>query len=349
MPTKKKSRVRWECPNELHPGVLGSTRPRKDDVMRFCLPCSADTGRLVERVAPSLERKRAAKTAQARAKAQTKRDRDVAKKQQYPYVLDEIFKRVKKLSCWRREVKSAQMEWTYVKTQSYASGHASYQRIRVRVGTVVGNAIEVIVHELTHVAFYRRYGDVIGTQKDHHDERFHAMLRAASRELLGDRYLDDIRPTTGTKYDLDRALEPLYNRAVEDGVFGDLPIQIKVPPPKKRSKKLPPLGQVTFSVPGSVWAACFYDDGANPGSVTDATWAALEAASWRRAGKGESHTLTTTIAVAQDIARDLADHYHVEERYACERCAQDISIAILYARQRVAHMLCTLIASLRMV
>lgn len=56
-------RIRWECPNGLHPGVLASSRPRKNATARYCLPCSETAGVLVERVAPALERKRNAKTA----------------------------------------------------------------------------------------------------------------------------------------------------------------------------------------------------------------------------------------------------------------------------------------------
>jgi len=50
--------VRWTCPNGCA-AVLAPTKPRRNDVRRYCLPCSAKSGRLVERVAPSLERDRA--------------------------------------------------------------------------------------------------------------------------------------------------------------------------------------------------------------------------------------------------------------------------------------------------
>lgn len=62
--------VRWECPNGKHPAVLAPQRPRKNDVRRYCLRCSETEGVLVERTAPSLERKRAAKTEFRKAKTQ---------------------------------------------------------------------------------------------------------------------------------------------------------------------------------------------------------------------------------------------------------------------------------------
>jgi hypothetical protein len=57
--------IRWACPNGC-PGVLGPSRPRRDDVRRYCLKCSEDSGRLVERVAPVIERRR--QSAKERAK-----------------------------------------------------------------------------------------------------------------------------------------------------------------------------------------------------------------------------------------------------------------------------------------
>lgn len=50
--TKK---VRWNCPNDKHPGVLASTRPPKNSIVRYCLLCSQETGLLVERIAPRPE------------------------------------------------------------------------------------------------------------------------------------------------------------------------------------------------------------------------------------------------------------------------------------------------------
>jgi hypothetical protein len=60
-------RVRWACPNGC-PAVLGPSRPRRDDVARYCLTCSAKRGRLVLRTAPSLEAKRESKAERAKAK-----------------------------------------------------------------------------------------------------------------------------------------------------------------------------------------------------------------------------------------------------------------------------------------
>ena len=62
----------WKCP-ECGSGVRGPERPRKNNVVRFCLPCSAKVGVLVERIIPALEVKRKAAKKRASKKAATKR------------------------------------------------------------------------------------------------------------------------------------------------------------------------------------------------------------------------------------------------------------------------------------
>jgi hypothetical protein len=53
------SRVKWHCPLAAHSAVLAPTKPRRDDVRRYCLACSEATGRLVPRIALALEKARA--------------------------------------------------------------------------------------------------------------------------------------------------------------------------------------------------------------------------------------------------------------------------------------------------
>jgi hypothetical protein len=80
LPTTTTKRVRWECPNGKHPGVLASTRPTKDSIVRYCLVCSVETGKLTHRVAPALETKRSAAAQSAATKAKAKRAREAAAK-----------------------------------------------------------------------------------------------------------------------------------------------------------------------------------------------------------------------------------------------------------------------------
>ncbi len=66
------TRTRWACPHAATtacPAVLAPTQPRRDDARRFCLPCTARTGKLVPRVAPTLAKERAAAKEAARLRA----------------------------------------------------------------------------------------------------------------------------------------------------------------------------------------------------------------------------------------------------------------------------------------
>lgn len=68
----KTQNVRWKC-DVCSDGLLAPSRPRKNDVRRYCLPCSVDAGVLVERTAPALEKKRAAKKVTTSKKQASKR------------------------------------------------------------------------------------------------------------------------------------------------------------------------------------------------------------------------------------------------------------------------------------
>ena len=63
----------WTCPNPNHKGIRAPGRLRKDDVRRFCWPCSLEVGTLVERHAPALERKRKDATAKRLEKERAQR------------------------------------------------------------------------------------------------------------------------------------------------------------------------------------------------------------------------------------------------------------------------------------
>lgn len=71
--TKK---VRWSCPNDArHSAVLGPSKPRRNNVCRYCLVCSSRHGVLVERVAPVVEKKRVARKERTAAKAKAEGER----------------------------------------------------------------------------------------------------------------------------------------------------------------------------------------------------------------------------------------------------------------------------------
>lgn len=71
---KAKKQYRWVCP-ECGKGALGPSRPRKDNIVRYCLPCSAKAGKLVARVCPALDNKRNKKAVAKKEAAVRKRAR----------------------------------------------------------------------------------------------------------------------------------------------------------------------------------------------------------------------------------------------------------------------------------
>jgi len=66
---------RWKCPQDIHPGVLAPSKPRKNDIRRYCIPCSQKSGRLTERIAPAVAKARAVAAERAVKKAVVKKAR----------------------------------------------------------------------------------------------------------------------------------------------------------------------------------------------------------------------------------------------------------------------------------
>lgn len=187
--------ARWECPNAKHPAVLAPTKPRKDDVRRFCLPCSEASGRLAPRVARSLEAKRTAAVERRRARVKKGYAVDRAKTEAYYTVdgvnmLDELF------IIWRLPVVK---EWLVrrhcvsVSHRRFAPslhirrqrairrllGWACYGRHLIRLMvTPTSTATQVIgtlLHEVVHIAL----GKIPGAP---HGHTFKATLRTLTDE-----------------------------------------------------------------------------------------------------------------------------------------------------------------------
>jgi hypothetical protein len=195
--SKETKRVRWDCPNG-HPGVLGSTRPPKDSIVRYCLTCSAQTGRLVLRVAPALERQREAAAARGAVKAAAKRERAVLARERARqaenarYTVEGVDLRVE----LRRLIKLRAFggregrlfvsppELVISRRHQHPSsrlGYAEPWRNRITLATYPGQTLadarETLVHELTHI--------VVGGHQDDgkwHGPTFKRTMLAAFKE-----------------------------------------------------------------------------------------------------------------------------------------------------------------------
>lgn len=187
--------ARWTCLT-CNKGGLAPTKPRRDDVRRYCLPCSAKTGRLVERVSPALEKQRQERTAKMRERCKKKRqkvssqqqavnahERQVRKRQQL--VETEAQRLWKLLAPYHKGKPMPPITIVDTRQMRGASGywqdHGFSERIVIRLvpyGTGLTHetrAWKVLLHELCHAACPPRDGD------SHHREFYYAMKTVAEK------------------------------------------------------------------------------------------------------------------------------------------------------------------------
>ena len=111
----KPKRKKWVCP-ECGKGKLGLQRPRKNDIVRYCFPCSEKSGYLVERISPKDEAKKAKKAAK-KAKKAAKKKAAKNKTKLVLQALPERFKAKKKKAT--NEKKVIKKEWYDIKRYQY--------------------------------------------------------------------------------------------------------------------------------------------------------------------------------------------------------------------------------------
>lgn len=157
---------RWVCPNAETTGCAGIHAPgrmRRDDVRRYCIPCSVRTGRLVERTCPALDRERDRKASARRDKRAT-----VAAKTRSKAVEDRTFggidmvaeaKRMWALPALReyhRGRRLPTLEFRQRHRGAYSTGRAWPNHIVVTFGGTPSDMLSVLLHELAHAADPKR-------------------------------------------------------------------------------------------------------------------------------------------------------------------------------------------------
>lgn len=186
--------ARWKCP-QCGAGILAPTKPRRDDVRRYCLPCSAKGGRLVERIAPALEAKREQRAAfvseKARQKRQVARRRAEPKKAQER--CDAIRRRIiekeavriwKHMKEWHKGKPLPRIEIVRGRNWGAQRGYAfsGWSRIQVNVDADQSpmrskRVWAVLAHELAHIACPPI--NTGGKKRDTHHQMFYYCLREA--------------------------------------------------------------------------------------------------------------------------------------------------------------------------
>lgn len=199
----KPKQYRWVCPR-CGAGKLAPSRPRKDDVRRYCLACSERTGRLVRRLSPALERQR--RDQQERRKAKTKRKRATERKRRenqrqavqerrqereallgLPFSLESFVRRVQRLKAWGADltkvgikIRFGEGSWTsgHAKRNWWYIGDGTMITVTIGKGATPENTLETIVHEYAHHADYRH-------SSGGHGEVMKRLLINAVEELTG--------------------------------------------------------------------------------------------------------------------------------------------------------------------
>lgn len=191
--------VRWKC-ERCGDGCLAPSKPRRDDVRRYCLPCSKESGRLVERISPSLEAQRAKKQEQRRAAAKRKRATVAKKREAMKPILDIKRDASKFGECGMPIQKEAERIWKlfepYHRGRQMPSIRVTWKRSTIdEQGRIVTKSMiqglanygmhEVILkprpswgtlaHELCHFAVGYRYGE--SGRRAAHDEVFYRALK----------------------------------------------------------------------------------------------------------------------------------------------------------------------------
>lgn len=222
-------RVRWECPSGRHPGVLGPRRPPRDSVVRYCLTCSQETGRLVGRVAPALERERtqARQRAEERAAAKRTREADVERAKRIVIVrgaedrrveldvhatvqqmlaLPEL-KALKPAPRWRPgEIVVRRRRDDRVSGRAWPGRRG---RMVVSIGDVsVEAAEELILHELIHL---------LAPSREHHGDLFVGTLVRAAREWWPGITITNTRPVWALDRQIAQSARALNQTGGEGG------------------------------------------------------------------------------------------------------------------------------------
>jgi hypothetical protein len=190
-------RVRWACPNGCA-AVLGPTKPRRDDVSRYCLPCSQREGKLVPRVAPALEAERdrrelSREDAEKKAKA---RDEERSRAAHTIAGLD-VREEIRKLwnSSVAREFRRPRAKPPSVKVRRAMSkpvsryAWASVARHAIGItdypGIDAADVKELLAHEVAHILNGEGRG---------HETRWKAIFRRLAFEVYG------VRPRVESRY-----------------------------------------------------------------------------------------------------------------------------------------------------
>lgn len=217
----------WRCPR-CDIGRKAPSRMNQLDVRRWCLECSAETGKLVEMVCPSLERARAQAKEKQKEKARKKRA-----KEREAFLLEdgtdmrEVIFRAQRLKIWEDEggahgarmVRECYVDLVIGEPRGKHGRAWGSRRVHVHLKKTSDPYFStlLVIHELTHILLSATGLDESAGQGrgKYHGVNFHSILLAASVEWWPElkdvrEYITKVYREKGGKdraYSMDRAIE----------------------------------------------------------------------------------------------------------------------------------------------
>jgi len=203
---------RWKCP-VCGDVALAPQRPRKRDVRRYCLSCSAKTGRLVDRFCPVLTAARDKRREKSWQKAQTAAEREAKKSLEYPAVLRLWAVKWRALNAWENlQVRPTALIIRRGSKKKNTSGHAypsghGRGRIIITAGSDGADALATLLHEMAHL----RAGPNAA-----HGPRWRGFFLEAAREVTG----QTIDGTLANRFDVHDAVTEAMRELAERNKLG---------------------------------------------------------------------------------------------------------------------------------
>lgn len=183
---------RWVC-RICGRGKTAPERMTKDDVRRWCLGCSEETGRLVERACPAVEKKRAAQRERtaARRDKRTKRNRALRREAEtyagvhIPTLVEQLRRTFVRLGFGRMRRKPQVSVRRSRERGPHAVGHATYAHHRITMtispATDRAEVCQLVAHEMAHLAAGLDPHDPKGWNA--HGDQFNRALTAVAKAM----------------------------------------------------------------------------------------------------------------------------------------------------------------------
>jgi len=233
----KAKQKRWAC-TQCNKVKLGKLRPRKNDIIRWCLDCSKKTGYLVERV-PVVKPKTKTKTKKSKTR---KTARSWISNPRYQWEAPYIFRITKKINLmlaaevlckssgwqrpkimkelWKRTVNigngiEAKNPITIRRThETWESTGCAWFGVKMTAGTCFARSLNTLLHELCHVD-QEKVEKVNGVRRPH-DLAFNMQQFKMAKKLWGyDTHPEDAGWSIGKGYAPTRHLEQWMVRELQ--------------------------------------------------------------------------------------------------------------------------------------